>query len=155
MNSISFEEYNSSCSRSCSSKCGNEVKNWSEEQISLVKNDFGSLRGVELKNFLLNRLKFQQTSQLPICGFYYNNTLLCSKSLSFIVGVSIYIIETVISDFSRGRHKYIYGLSNIVKCTQKKVTFISWMKDHSLKYGQNGPTDVVTVLPTHINISEL
>ena len=44
---------------------------------------------------------------------------------------------------------------NQTRCTAACTTFICWMKVFSENYGQNEPTDVVTVLPSYFNKAEL
>ena len=61
----------------------------------------------------------------------------------------------MIRDFARNCKRYIHGNSNRRKNYAARVQFISWMKVTSENYGQNGPTDIVTVLPSYINKSEL
>ena len=64
-------------------------------------------------------------------------------------------MSTVLKDFSKGQLRYIHANQNKCITTAKSVTFVCWMKAFSEKFGQQGPVDIVTVLPSYLNKREL
>ena len=143
------------CSSGCYSKCGNKCMIWPESDFQKIRELFQGRKSVELKNKLLSYLLYQKTAGLPSTGFFFNNHLLCANYLCHITSISKYYVTTVLKDFSRGRLRYIHANQNKCVTTAKSVTFVCWMTAFSEKYGQQGPSDIVTVLPSYLNKREL
>ena len=143
------------CSKFCNTNCNSVVKSWSGGEVQAIQDRYSNCTKTKLKNELLSQLAFQRSAGLPVTGFFYNGHLLCSNLFNYVSKISIYHINLVIRDFARNCKRYIHGNSNRRKNYAARVQFISWMKVTSENYGQNGPTDIVTVLPSYINKSEL
>ena len=107
------------------------------------------------KNKLLGQLRFQKSAGLPVNGFFFHQHLLCARYFSFITNISMYLTLKVIKGFSCGIQRYVHGNSYKKKNCSAKNNFTSWMKVFSENYGQDGPTDIVTILPSYLNKSEL
>ena len=109
----------------------------------------------DVKNKLLGWLQFQKSAGLPINCYFFNNQLLCVGYFCAITGLSKYYAITVLNDFHKGWRRYVHASENQSKCTASCTTFICWMKRFSENFGQDGPTDIVTVLPSYLNKAEL
>jgi hypothetical protein len=143
------------CSKFCNKNCNSVVKSWSGGEVQAIQDIFSNCTKIKLKNELLSQLCFQRSAGLPVTGFFYNGHLLCSNLFNYVSKISIYHINLVTRDFARGCKRYIHGNSNRRKNYAARIQFISWMKVTSENYGQNGPTDIVLVLPSYLNKSEL
>ena len=144
------------CSKHCSRKCAYGLACWTDGQKEEVRKQFLGLNKVEIKNVLLRQLFFQRNSGIPTNGYFYHGTLLCVNAFTHISGVSSYLILRVLRDLPKdGYFQYIHGNASRKKCSDAVIKFISWMKVFSLSYGQDGPVDVVTILPSFLNRADL
>ena len=142
------------CSRLCKGKCHQNVQSWSTEMITDLKKLFSGNNQCK-KNKMLSQLAFQCSAGLPINGFFFHGQLLCNNYFSHVSNISKHHIRTVIKDFSHGKKMYVHGNCRRKRINGAKVNFIAWMKLTSEKYGQDGPTDIVTILPHYLNRSVL
>lgn len=142
------------CSRFCKSKCNQKVQSWSKERVYEIKELFSG-NNQSRKNKMLDQLAFQYKAGLPISGFYFHGLLLCNNYFSHVSNVSKHQIRMVINDFTHGKKIYVHGNFKRKRIYKARVNFIAWMKLISKKYGQDGPTDIVTVLPHYMNKSVL
>ena len=152
-----FPEFDNpmTCSLSCNAKCSDVVASWSDSDVEDIRRIFVGSKSVALKTILLMHLKFQQSAGLPVSGFFFKNQLLCVKYFCAIAKISRYHVTTVLKDFARGCERYIHASLNQTRCSAACTTFVSWLTIFSERYGQNGPTDIVTVLPSYLNKAEL
>ena len=127
----------------------------SQTWLTLHKSTLSGLKSVQLKNKLLSYLQFQQSSGISTKGFFFKDCLLCVKYFCAITNLTRYHITTVLRDIRLGCQRYIHGRENQSKCSSASITFVSWLKRFSENYGQDGPTDLVTVLPSYLNKAEL
>ena len=144
-----------SCSLKCHENCQNVVSGWTSAEKQAIRNSFLGLNYVKKKSKLLKHLIFQETSGISQRGFFFKQQLLCVNIFSHITSISSYLLLKVLKDHSNGYKRYIHGNQNKIKCQAASINFCSWMKVFSQNYGQDGPTDVVTVLPSYLNKAEL
>ena len=143
------------CSKTCNKPCNELFLSWTEEEVQSIRDTFVASNKTMLKNKLLAQLHFQKAAGLPVNGFFFHQHLLCPRFFSFVTDISMYLILLVIKGFFCGYHRYVHGNSYKKKNHSAKVNFTSWVKVFSENYGQVGPTDIVTILPSYINKSEL
>ena len=146
---------NRKCSSWCTENCEIIVVKWSASDVAKIRELFSGIKAVQLKNKMLNLLSYQQAAGLPTNGFFFNKQLLCVNYFCHLSEISKYHANLVLDDFSKGYLKYEHG--NVMKsgCTAKSVTFICWMMRYVENFGQNGPTDIVIVIPSYLNKSDL
>ena len=145
----------SKCSTTCHANCSDALLSWSREDFEFVRSCFSGIKSVTLKNKLLLHLQFQEKAGLRVSGFFFNKQLLCVNYFCQITSISRYYVTTVLQDFSTGCLRYVHAGENYIKCSPARTTFVCWMIVFSQSFGQNGPTDVVTVLPSYLNKAEL
>lgn len=143
------------CSHGCSNNCAVFIEKWKTEEIDDLKRKFSSLNNVQIQHKLLKQLEFQRSAGMPTCGYYFNGILLCVNQMHELSTVSKYMIRKVLRNFARGHKRFIHGNSSKVYNRRATTNFCTWLKLYSEKYGQDGPTDVVTVLPSYMNKAEL
>ena len=103
----------------------------------------------------MRQLEFQEKAGLSTEGFFFRKQLLCVHQFSELSSISIYIADKVLKDFERGLRRHFHGNANKEKSRSSCLRFCGWMKIFSEKYGQDGPTDIVCVLPSYLNGAEL
>ena len=144
-----------SCSLDCLENCRSVVETWSDAVMQEIQSNFGGLKAVQKHSHLLEKLNFQEKSGLSTRGFFYKKQMLCVNQFSHITSISSYLLRKVLKNFSVGHKRYMHGNQNKKRCQVASINFCSWMKVFSTNYGQDGPTDVVTVLPSYLNKAEL
>ena len=143
------------CSRNCQENCGESVRFWSLVEKEKIKSHFTGLSLANKQQNLFKQLTFQMSAGLSTEGFFYNKQLLCVKQFSELASISCYILRKLLRNFSTGHKMYLHGNSFAVKTPVSCVNFCAWMKLFSQKYGQDGPDQIVTILPSFLNKSEL
>ena len=143
------------CSYKCKGRCMVKVEAMIAEDREKIKNQYVGQNSVETKNRLLLQLSFQKSAGLPTTGFFHIDHLLCVNSFSEITSISSYILRNVLKDFSKGTRQYFQKNKAKKISSTAVVNFCAWMKVYSSTFGQDGPTDVVTVLPSFFNKAEL
>ena len=146
---------NRKCSSWCTENCEINVVNWSTSDVAKIRELFSGVKAVQLKNKLLTLLSYQQATGLPTNGFFFNKQLLCVNYFCHLSEISKYHANLVLDDFSKGYRKYEHGNVSKSGCTAKSVTFICWMMRYIENFGQNGPTDIVIVIPSYLNKIDL
>ena len=143
------------CSRNCQENCGERVAVWSLVEKEKIKNNFTGLSLANKQHKLFKQLSFQKSAGLSTEGFFFNKQLLCVKQFSELSSISFYILRKILKNFSTGHKMHLHGNSFTVKTPESSVLFCGWMKVFSQKFGQDGPDDIVTILPSFLNKSEL
>ena len=143
------------CSKNCHANCRIKTASWSTQVKDEIRGLFAGLNLVEKKNKLLMQILFQKSAGLPTTGFFFNEHLLCVNYFALITSISSYLLTKVIKDFLSGYQRYIHGNSYKKRCQTAVINFCSWMKVYSSNFGQDGPTDVVTILPSFLNKADL
>ena len=143
------------CSLNCQFNCKQSLSTWSQSAKEAIKNSFSGLSPAEKQTKLYKQLEFQKRVGLSTEGFFSHKQLLCVKQFSELTDVSAFLAKKVLTNFGKGHRRYLHG--NVLKMKRSSACehFCGWMKVFSQKYGQFGPDDVVTVLPSYLNKSEL
>ena len=143
------------CSANCNKNCQEIMETWSQKEINEIKSDFLGLNLVQKQGKLLKQLNFQSKAGLSCQGFVVNKLLLCVNQFSEIASISTYILKKVLKNHLEGHKRFMHGNKNKIKCQAGRSNFVAWMKVFSERYGQDGPSDVVTILPSYLNGAEL
>ena len=143
------------CSKNCNLNCRSKTASWTLEDKEEIIKLFAGLNVVQQKNRLLMQIYFQRSSGLPTTGFFFKEQLLCVNYFSSIVAISPYLLTKVLRDFCSGYQRYTHGNSSKKKCQAAVINFCAWMKLYALNFGQDGPTDIVTILPSFLNKADL
>ena len=143
------------CSLNCTSNCEEKVSYWTIKEKEEIKDTFRGLSAVNKQQKLLKQLEFQDNAGLSTEGFYFKKQLLCVKQMSCLTSVSPYLLKKVKTNYQRGQKRYVHGNSSKKNCQVASINFCAWMKVYSERFGQDGPTDIVTVLPSYMNVAEL
>ena len=143
------------CSLNCQFHCKQSITVWSHSERESLKTTFSGLSLADVQRKLLRQLEFQERAGISTGGFFSNKQLLCVKQFSELSTISTYILKKVLTRFGSGHRRYFHGNTLRVKKRSAGVQFCGWMKVFSQKYGQDGPDDIVTVLPSYLNKSEL
>ena len=114
------------CSRWCKQNCDDKIDSLSEEDKNLIHESIQG-RKIEIKNKLIQHLNFQRKAGLSTNVFIFLNHEFCSKAFASFVKLSIYTINTVISDFHKSVRSYIHGNANIPTESLKVTRCISWL----------------------------
>ena len=102
-----------------------------------------------------SQLDFQRSAGIPTSGYYFKGILLCVNQMRTLTAVSKYILQKVLNNFARGHRRFVHGNNNKVVSRLATSNFCAWLKQYSEKCGQDGPMDVVTVLPSYMNKADL
>ena len=106
------------------------------------------------KNKLLSYLKAQSNIlQDSEQGFVYKGHPYCISAFSSLTGFSDYILRNVVNDQLRGVEKFSHGNRFVPKNCPRKVNAICWFKAFCDLYGQAAPDNVMTVLPSFLNVT--
>ena len=142
------------CDRYCSQNCSEAISHWTEDVHNKVRSMFYSETGaVDVKNKLLTHLRCQ-SHICPAATNYYmiNGHVFCLKFLSSLLGISKYLLKTVLVDFWNGRTMYQHGNIGSLKSLPLGVmNFVCWMKQFALHYGQFSPDSNTIVLCYWLN----
>ena len=95
---------------------------------------------------MLDYLKVQSDIDIATDRFFYNGHRFCSSYFSYLTGVSLHLIKTVLNDFWKGVRIYEHGNAGISKIYQPTVEFIVWMKGFAEWYGQYSPKEEKIIL---------
>ena len=143
------------CSLNCNNRCREKVSNWTMVEKREMEDSFQGLNAVKKQQKLLKQLEFQENAGISTEGFCYKKQLLCVKQMSSLSLISTYVLQKVIKSYHKGFKVYYHGNESKSKCLVASIGFCSWMKVFSERFGQDGPVDVVTVLPSYLNVTEL
>ena len=143
------------CSLNCNNNCRENISNWTMVEKREIKERFQGFNSVKKQQKLLKQLEFQENAGISTEGFYFKKQLLCVKQMSSLSLISTYVLQKVIKSYRKGLKVYYHGNESKSKCSLKTIKFCSWMKMFSERFGQDGPLDVVTVLPSYLNVAEL
>ena len=144
LDGININKY---CCKSCSSNCGKVVEGWSPAMLSKVKSEVSKRTIVKVKESLLEHLKAQDNiGGVKTNKFQFHGHKFCSSYFSYMTGLSKYLIDTVLKDYSKGVRIYEHGNAGISKIQPSTVGFITWMKGFAEWYGQYSPTEEKIIL---------
>ena len=136
----------SSCCKTCQASCQSTVDTWSSIQKMSLKSLFHAEQKIDVKKKLLSHLGSQEAIGLSTNNYIINNHRFCTNFLSVVTGISLYILKSVMSDFSRGKKIYEHANAGIVKVRAANSVFIAWLKEFAECYGQDSPDENLTVL---------
>ena len=141
------------CDRYCSQNCSKAIRHWTEDLHNKVKCMFYSETGaVDVKNKLLTHLRCQSDICVATNFYIINGHVFCLKFLSSLLGISKYLLKTVLVDFWNGRTMYQHGnIGSLKSLTPGILNFVCWMKQFALHYGQFSPDSNTIVLSYWLN----
>ena len=147
------DEGNIKCSRFCSNKCADIVKMWPQKTLSDIRCMFKSETGfIGIRNKLLSHLIGQSNVGVNTDFYKINGHAFCLKVLSAITEISIHVLKKVLLDFWKGQKMYQHGNVRSLKSpTPAVMSFICWMKQFALSYGQYAPDTNTVVLSYWLN----
>ena len=143
------------CAKSCKNGCFRAIAHLSKDEKVTIKKKFKDSTKTKTKNNLLTSLKSQRALGLAVNRFRLGDQMFCSHSFSFLTGVSLYLINKVLSDFSLGVEIYVHGHVCGSRESLKQVQFVGWMLSFLELHGQADPVKVTTVLPAFLKKCEL
>jgi hypothetical protein len=144
------------CSSSCSSQCFKFCESWSSEDLTGVKEGLKSEQLWMTKNKLINHLAAQSRIGVSSDEYMIKGHVFCIKFLSFMTGISDYILSKVIEDYGKGVRVYNHGNAGVMKQqTMATTQFICWFKEFLVINGQSSPEDEVVILAHWMNETAL
>ena len=144
------------CSKYCKKNCYETLQSWSKELVSEFKSSFYKKTIFERKKALLSHLKKQCSMGIKKRGVLWNSHLFCLKYFSQITSISMYLINTVMSDhFKGGIEQYVHGNSKCPKERPATINFISFMVQHVEIFGQDSPDAITKVMSSVFKRKEL
>lgn len=144
------------CSSSCPSQCFKLCESWSSEDLTGVKEGLKSEQLWMTKNKLINHLAAQSRIGVSSDEYMIKGHVFCIKYLSFMTGISDYILSKVIEDYGKGVRIYEHGNTGVMKQqTMATTQFICWFKEFLIINGQSSPEDEVVVLAHWMNETAL
>ena len=143
------------CKKHCTNGCSEYVSNMKAVDKTELKEQFKSSKKVDIKNKLLEHLKYQKLMGLDTCSFIFRSQSFCLPAFCHATTTSPYLAKKVIKDFQNGFKQYIHGSAAVPRESHARVNFISWMICFSEIHGQSDPEKVTTVLPAFLSKSEL
>ena len=135
------------CSSLCRNDCHKLPQSWKDDDIQHVKTMFSGEKLLTKKNKLISHLEAQGNIGVPTDSYVIKSHEFCLKFMSFLTGISEYILRTVLQDYQQGIRHYEHGNKGIIK-QQSFATlgFICWFKQFLSLYGQSAPDDHLTIL---------
>ena len=136
------------CSLVCRNNCQTISQTWSSEDLLSVESMFSGERLLTRKNKLISHLVAQGNIGTTTDGYVVKSQVFCLKYMSFLTGLSEYLLRKVMEDYWRGIRFYEHGNRGIVKQPSiATVRFVSWFKQFLSLYGQAAPDEQLTILP--------
>ena len=136
------------CSARCTMNCDRVSIEWSSDDINCVRAMFQSERNVHRKNKLISHLTAQGNIGSPTDTYVIKSQRFCLKNLSFLTGISEFVLKKVLEDYWRGIRHYEHGSQGIFKQPSvATIRFIGWFKQFLLLYGQSAPDEELIILP--------
>ena len=129
------------CSKFCFSECQKSVGAWSETEKLKLRDMFSGKNYVEIKNKLISHLNTQANIGIPSDKFQVNNLKFCNEFFAYMTDISVYIVKTVLKNYSQGQFLYEYGSHGVVKGHLSTTQFIVWLKEFAESYGQFSPEE--------------
>jgi hypothetical protein len=140
------------CSQACTNQCYKLSKMWSSETIQDVKEMFTADKIIATKSNLISHLGAQEKIGVTTDDYMVHRHVFCVKFLSFLTGISDYILKRVLEDYWQGVRLYEHGNSGVMKQQTPATTgFLCWFKDFASLNGQSAPDDQVLILAYWLN----
>lgn len=136
----------------CVNDCFTVIEEARTEDKEEFKRRFEGTKPVQ-KNKMLAHLRSTAEADLEAAHgnhdyFHFQQSKMCPRAFSELVGISKYMCEGVRSDFNRGRTApYEHGNRGKGRLTVAGSNFISWMLDFAQKYAQASPDELLVILP--------
>ena len=147
-------------SKCCGSNCLKFIRGLGEEVKDEYVDIFSGSRIVQ-KNKVLQHLRSTGEVHMEMADsnhnyFFFQQTKVCPRAFSEVTKISVYLLNTVRSDFNRGRTaEYEHGNRERGRLTQAGSIFLSWMVDFSERYAQASPDEMLIILPKIFIVTEL
>ena len=140
-------ESNNFCSKTCKNNCEASVDLLPSEKVEMMKKMFKGNSIIETKSKLLTHLSVQSHVGNLTNGYTIFGHEFCLEFLNHFLGISQFLLKSVMKDYWRGVTFYEHGNKGIMKNPSlATVNFISWFKCFTSLYGQNAPDEQVVVL---------
>ena len=139
------------CTKTCEVKCQSVFKTWSQCKKMILNSLFAADKTIDVKKKLLTHLGSQAAIGLSTDSFIVNSHSFCFHFLSYVTGISVFILKSVIGDFSRGKKIYEHANTGIAKVKPATSVFVAWLNEFAECYGQDSPDENLTVLSYWLN----
>ena len=138
------------CSENCEDKlCYKRT----QSDLKDIRGSISALSKSELHNFLLGRLKLQREIGFGCVGsFRLGKFDFCENGLHDRLGISKYMISTVIKEYSKDQEIHVHGNKGLMYDSHKKDRAISFITHFAQVHSENLPDRSCLRLPSYLTV---